>query len=329
MKKRKLGELEVSELGLGCMGLTWAYGPTNEAESMQVVDRALELGINFLDTAEVYGPYTNEDLLGHVLKNRSRDKIVIATKFGFTWDENNKINGLNSRPEHIRKSIEGSLKRLGTDYIDLYYQHRLDHQVPIEETIQTLADLVQEGKVRYIGLSEVNAATIKRAHAVHPITAVQSEYSFWVREVEETIFPTLRALGIGFVPFSPLGRGFLTGALKNLSALDKSDYRLTVPRLQDENIDHNFKFVDQIMAFSKMHNVTPAQLALAWILHQGNDIVPIPGTKRIKYLEDNVGAVNVELSTAAWNELDKIVKSFDFKGDRFAPSSLRRVDTTE
>jgi aryl-alcohol dehydrogenase-like predicted oxidoreductase len=218
---------------------------------------------------------------------------------------------------------------LGTDYIDLYYQHRLDPDVPIEDTMLALTDLVKEGKIRYIGLSEVSAGTIRRAHAVHPVTALQSEYSFWERGVEEKILPTLRELGIGFVPFSPLGRGFLTGQLKGLGELDKTDYRLTLPRLQADNIDHNLLFVEQVVAFSHAHQITPAQLALAWVLHQGEDIVPIPGTKRIKYLEDNVGAVDVNLTAKDWQELASILNAFDFKGDRYAPSALRRVDKTE
>jgi len=331
MEKRKLGQqgLEVSALGLGCMGLSWAYGPSNEEESIKVIHRALALGINFLDTAEVYGPFNNETLIGRALQGKPRDKIIIATKFGFNWDDNNQICGVNSKPEHIKQSIEGSLKRLKTDYIDLYYQHRLDPNVPIEETIQTLADLVKAGKVRYIGLSEVGPGTLRRAHAVYPITALQSEYSFWDRDVEKKILPTVRALGIGFVPFSPLGRGFLTGKIKNLSGLTSADFRNTLPRLQGDNLQHNLQFVDLITQFSEDHHITPPQLALAWLLHQGKDIVPIPGTKRIHYLEENVGAVKVNLPASAWDELNRLLTSFHFEGERYPDSVSKWVDKTE
>jgi len=328
MIQRKLGKqgLMVSALGLGCMGLSWAYGPTNETESLRVLQRAFDLGINFFDTAEVYGPYANESLLGYAIQSQSRDKIIIATKFGFTWDEEGKISGLNSQAKHIKQSIEGSLKRLGTDYIDLYYQHRLDPAVPVEDTILTLAELVKEGKIRYIGLSEVSAATLRRAHAVHPITALQSEYSLWDRNVETSVLPTVRELGIGFVPFSPLGRGFLSGKIQNINLLDNTDFRRTLPRLQGEHLEHNLKFIQQISNFSDKHNITPSQLALAWLLKQGDDIVPIPGTKRIDYLEENIKSVDVHLPETSWDELNDILKTFQFQGERYPASMMTFVD---
>lgn len=330
MQKRKLGQqgLEVSSLGLGCMGLTWAYGPTNEIESIQVIHRALDLGINFLDTAEVYGPYTNEELIGRALRKTARENIIIATKFGFTWNARGEINGLNSSPENIKKSIEGSLQRLGTDYIDLYYQHRLDPSIPIEETIGTMADLVTIGKIRYIGLSEVGAGTIRRAHAVHPISAIQSEYSLWDRGVEESVLPTLRELGIGFVPFSPMGRGFLTGKLKRLNELDKTDFRQRLPRFQAENFEHNFKLVEKVQEIAATNHVSAAQIAIAWLLRKGSDIVPIPGTKHVHYLEENVKSLTIDLPEFIWNKLDEVLLSFQFKGPRYPESSMKMIDTS-
>ncbi|HSW93626.1 MAG TPA: aldo/keto reductase [Gammaproteobacteria bacterium] len=331
MKKRKLGTegLEVSALGLGCMGMSWAYGPTDEAESLSVLQRALELGINFWDTAEVYGPFKNEELLGKALKKNSRDQVIIATKFGFSWDEKNEINGVDSSPSHIRKSIEGSLKRLGTDYIDLYYQHRLDPKTPIEDTMETLASFVKAGKVRYIGLSEVGPATIRRAHAVHPVSALQSEYSLWHREIEEKMLPVLRELGIGLVPYSPIGRGFLTGKLSDLNALDKNDFRHNLARFQGENFDHNRILVDRVKTIGAKYNATPVQIALAWILHQGNDIVPIPGTKHIRYLEENAKSVDLELPKTVWNEIDQLLSAFEIKGARYPEKSMKLVDKSE
>lgn len=330
MKKRKLGQqgLEVSELGLGCMGLSYAYGPADEVESVAVLHKALELGITFFDTAEVYGPFANEELLAKVFKNKNRADIILATKFGFTWSAEKQIDGLNSSPKHIRQSVEGSLKRLNTDYIDLYYQHRLDPNVPIEDTVGTMAELVKEGKVKYLGLSEVGPNTIKRAHAVHPITALQSEYSLWERAVEKNILPTLRELGIGFVPYSPVGRGFLTGKITNLSQLDKTDFRQTLPRFQDENIAHNLRLVEILKEIAVANQVTPAQIALAWLLRQGDDIVPIPGTKHLKYLEENVGATKVELSEADWIMIDNITREFHFQGARY-PEALMKKSSAE
>jgi aryl-alcohol dehydrogenase-like predicted oxidoreductase len=333
MKKRQLGKqgLIFSELGLGCMPLSWAvYGAIpDESASVSVIHHALELGINFLDTAELYGPYTNESLVGKAIQGKPRDQIIIATKFGFKWDAQGKITGVNSNPLHIRESIEGSLKRLNTDYIDLYYQHRLDPNTPIEDTMQVLAEFVKAGKVRYIGLSEVGPATLRRAHAVHPITALQSEYSFSERNVEEKILPVLRELGIGFVPYSPLGRGFLTGKIKNPDQLDAADFRKATPRFQDENFKHNLQFVEKIKAFSTLHHVTPAQLALAWLLHQGDDIVPIPATKHIQHLEENVKAAEVHLSQDAWHELHQLLDDFHFQGERYPASAMQLIDRKE
>ncbi len=337
MKKRILGKkgLEVSALGLGCMGMSWAYGrPSDEAESIKVLHHALDIGINFWDTAEIYGPLTNETLLGKALKNKSRDQVIIATKFGFTWKDNNdnteiRPNGMDSSPAHIKESIEGSLKRLGTDYIDLYYQHRLDSNTPIEDTMHTLAELVKAGKVRHIGLSEVSANTIRRAHAIHPLTAVQSEYSLWDRGVEESVLPTLRELGIGFVPFSPIGRGFLTGKITNLSDLDKNDFRQTLPRFQGDNFEHNINLVKLISKIGEKHAATPVQIALAWLLHQGKDIVPIPGTRHILYLDENAKAVDVQLPDTAWREISDLLSTFRIEGARYPESVLKMVDKSD
>lgn len=331
MEKRKLGQqgLEVPALGLGCMGMSFAYGRTNDPESIKVLHRALELGINFWDTAEVYGPHTNEELIGRALKDKSRDNVILATKFGFTWDAQGKINGLDSSPKNIQRALEGSLKRLGTDYIDLYYQHRLDPNIPIEDTMSVLADLVKAGKIRYIGLSEVGPGTIRRAHATHPLTAVQSEYSLWDRGVEEKILPTLRELGIGFVPFSPIGRGFLTGKIQSIEQLDATDFRKTLPRFQAENMEHNLQLVKTIEKIATANNITAVQLALAWLLKQGNDIVPIPGTKQIKYLEENVGAVGVRLPENVWTEIDDFLSKFKIEGVRYPEAVMKMIDKTE
>jgi len=328
MQKRKLGKqgLEVSALGLGCMGMSYAYGPADEKESLQVLDKALALGVNFFDTAELYGPFKNEELIGRWLKGKSRKDIIIATKFGFSWSAEGIPNGVNSKPEHIKESVEGSLKRLGTDYIDLYYQHRLDKETPIEDTVGALADLVTAGKVRYIGLSEVGPGTIRRAHAVHPVSAVQSEYSLWDRNMEESVLPAMRELGIGLVPFSPLGRGFLSGKIHGLSELDKSDYRHHFPRFQEQNIQHNFKLVELLQALAAKNHATPAQLALAWLLRQGDDIVPIPGTKHLKYLEENVKSLTITVPQADWDSLEQFLQSFKFEGVRYPEAHLKLVD---
>ncbi len=330
MKKRYLGQssLEVSALGLGCMGMSYAYGPANQAESLQVLDRALALGVNFFDTAEIYGPYKNEELIGNWLKNKVRNSIVLATKFGFTWNTEGFLEGVNSKPDHIKKSIEGSLKRLQTDYIDLYYQHRLDPEVPIEDTMGTLSDLVKAGKVRYIGLSEVGPGTIRRAHAVHPITAIQSEYSLWDRNIEKEILPLLRELGIGFVPFSPLGRGFFSGEIHGTNELDKGDFRQKLERFSDVNFQHNFKLVELLQTLATKNNATPSQIALAWLLKQGENIVPIPGTKRISHLEENLQSTAFFMPESDWDALEQFLASFKFRGERYPEAILKLVDRT-
>ncbi|MGO9209579.1 MAG: aldo/keto reductase [Terriglobales bacterium] len=317
MNKRKLGSqgLEVSELGLGCMGMTWAYGSADEQESLATLDRALELGITFFDTAEAYGPYKNEELLGRALKGR-RERAIIATKFGFRF-ESGKLVGTDSRPEHVKEVAEASLRRLGTDHIDLYYQHRLDRTVPIEETVGAMADLVRAGKVRCLGLSEVGEDTICRAHHTHPISALQSEYSLWERNLEPRIIPLLRELGIGLVPFSPLGRGFLTGAAKRAEEYPESDYRHGDPRFQGENFDLNVRAAAIVHEMAAQKGATPGQIALAWLLHKGDDFVPIPGTKRRSYLEENAGAAKVKLSPAEMKQLDEALKPEAVSGPRY------------
>jgi len=331
MQKRKLGRqgLEVSALGLGCMGMSHAYGHPNDAESLRVLDKALELGVNFWDTAEMYGPFANEKLLGRALKGRPRQNVIIATKFAWKFGPGGEQIGLDGSPAHIRESIEGSLKRLGTDYIDLYYQHRLDPDTPIEETVSALAALVKEGKVRYIGLSEVGPGTIRRANSVHPLTAVQSEYSLWERGVEEKVLPVLRELGIGFVAYSPMGRGFLAGSVTCVADLVESDWRRSNPRFQGENCVHNLRLVEIIKKISSEHGVTPAQVALAWLLRRGGDIVPIPGTKHMKYLEENVRAVEMHLPESAWSTLDKALSSFEVAGARYLEEAMKLIDRTD
>jgi aryl-alcohol dehydrogenase-like predicted oxidoreductase len=331
MKTRKLGQqgLEVPELGLGCMGMSWAYGGRDDNESLRVLKRALELGINFWDAAEIYGPYTNEELLGQALKSIPRQKVIVATKFAFTFGPRGEQTGLDSSPAHIKKTIEGSLKRLGTDYIDLYYQHRLDPQTPIEDTVGAMAELIRAGKVRYIGLSEVGPGIIRRAHAVHPLTAVQTEYSLWERGVEAKVLPTLRQLGIGLVAYSPLGRGFLTARFKSLADLEETDWRRNNPRFMGENFEHNFKLVEIVREIAAAHKVTPAQVALAWVLRQGEDIVSIPGTKQVKYLEENARAADLNLPASAWSALDKALSTFKTAGERYPETAMRMLDSTE
>src|SRR3989449_7764729 len=297
MQKRKLGNsnLEVSAIGLGCMGMSFAYGTPEErddAESIATIHRAIELGVTLFDTAEAYGPYTNEELLARALKGR-RDRVVIATKFGFKFDEKGAIAGRDSRPEHIREAVEGSLRRLQTDHIDLLYQHRVDPTVPIEDVVGTMAALVREGKVRYLGLSEAGEQTIRRAHAVHPIAALQSEYSLWERNLEPRIIPLLRELGIGLVPFAPLGRGFLTGSARRADEYPEGDYRRGDPRYQGENFAANMRAASAVRELAARKAVTAGQIALAWLLHRGHDIVPIPGTKRRRHVEENAGAAAV------------------------------------
>ena len=297
MQTRKLGRsgLEVSALGLGCMGMSEFYGATDETEAVNTIHRAIDLGVTFLDTADIYGSGHNEHLVGRALKDR-RDAVVLATKFGNVRDADGTFIGINGRPDYVRAACEASLKRLGVDVIDLYYQHRVDPNTPIEDTVGAMAALVTEGKVRYLGLSEAGAETIRRAAAVHPIAALQSEYSLWTREIESEILPTVRALGIGFVPYSPLGRGFLTGQITKIEDLDADDWRRKGPRFQGDNFERNLDLVTKVKALADAKGCTAAQLALAWVLAQGEDIVPIPGTKRRKYLEENVGALDVILT---------------------------------
>ena len=328
MNTRTLGTqgLTVSELGLGCMGMSYAYGQADDGEAIQVIHRALELGVTFLDTAELYGPYTNEKLVGRAIQGR-RDEVVIATKFGFDLSEDGQINGTNSRPEHVRDVCEASLRRLGIDHIDLFYQHRLDPDVPIEETVGEMSRLVEEGKVRYLGLSEAGSEALRRAHSTHPISALQTEYSLWERGVERAILPTLRELGIGFVPYSPLGRGFLTGQITKFEDLPEGDYRRTDPRYQGENFDQNMELVERIGEIADEKDATPAQIALAWLLHQGEDVVPIPGTKRIKYLEENVAAADVQLSGEDLERIEEIVPPGAVAGPRYSEDRMRVIDS--
>ena len=297
IKTRKLGpELEVSALGLGCMGMSEFYGQGDDAESTATIRRALDLGVTLLDTSDIYGPHTNEVLVGKAIAGR-RDEVVLATKFGIIRDPADPTaRGVSGRPEYVRAAAEASLQRLGVDHIDLYYQHRPDPDTPVEETIGALAELVEAGKVRFLGLSEVTADTLRRAHAVHPIAALQTEYSLWYRDVEAEILPTARELGVGFVPYSPLGRGFLTGAVTNLDDLADNDFRRANPRFQGENLAENQRIVEVVRELAAQKNVTPAQLALAWVLGQGDDLVPIPGTKRRAYLEQNLGALEIDLT---------------------------------
>ena len=326
MEERNLGVqgLKVSALGLGCMGMTHFYGNADEQEAIPTIHRALELGITLFDTAESYGPFTNEELLGRALKGR-RQNAVIATKFGYRI-ENGKTVGTDSRPAHIKEVVAASLRRLGTDYIDLLYQHRVDPAVPIEEVVGTMAELVREGKVRFLGLSEAGEKTIRRAHAIHPISALQSEYSLWERNLEERIIPLLRKLGIGLVAFCPLGRGFLTGTVKRADEYTEGDFRRADPRFQPGNFEANMRAVETVKQIAARNGATPAQVALAWLLEKGGDIVPIPGTKQRKYLEENVGAMKVALSSDDCALLDGALGAGKTAGPRYTEKLMAFVD---
>jgi aryl-alcohol dehydrogenase-like predicted oxidoreductase len=328
MHLRTLGTqgLTVSSMGLGCMGMSEFYGPGDEAESLATIHRALELGINFLDTADMYGPFTNEELVGRAIRGR-RDRFVIATKFGIVRDPTNPMNrSINGRPDYVRAACDSSLKRLGIDTIDLYYQHRVDPSTPIEDTAGAMAGLVREGKVRYLGLSEAAPRTIRRAHAVHPISALQTEYSLWSRDPEDEILATTRELGIGFVPYSPLGRGFLTGQIRSFEDLAADDFRRISPRFQGENFAKNIELVDRVEAMAKEKGCTASQLALAWVMAQGDDVVPIPGTKRRKYIEENARAADIRLSAEDLKRLDEVAPRGAAAGMRYPEAGMRVVN---
>jgi aryl-alcohol dehydrogenase-like predicted oxidoreductase len=327
MQKRKLGKsnLDVSAIGLGCMGMSFGYGPAADRQEMVALIRAaVERGVTFFDTAQVYGPFTNEDLVGEALAP-FREQVVIATKFGFDFDRDGKQGGLNSRPEHIRQMTEGSLERLRVESIDLYYQHRVDPNVPIEDVAGTIKDLIQEGKVKHFGLSEAGVQTIRRAHAVQPVTALQSEYSLWWREPEEVMLPALEDLGIGFVPFSPLGKGFLTGKMSETTTFDSSDFRNTVPRFTPENRKANQALVDLLGRIAAKKQATPAQIALAWLLARKPWIVPIPGTTKLHRLEENLGAAAIELTPGDLGEIENAAAEITVQGARYSESSQRMI----
>ena len=322
MQKRTLGQgLEVSAEGLGCMGMSDVYGVSDEVEAIKTIHHALDRGINFLDTADAYGPHTNEVLVGKAIKSR-RDDVVLATKFGNVRDETGRIVGINGHPEYVLKACDASLKRLNVEYIDLYYQHRVDKNVPIEDTWGAMKSLVERGKVRYLGISEAAPATIRRANAVHPITAVQTEWSLWSRDAEDNgVLATVRELGIGFVAYSPLGRGFLSGEIRRIEDLEPGDFRRAHPRFQGENFAKNLELVDRVKEIAEKKGITPSQLALAWVLTQGSDVVPIPGTKKIKYLDENIAALDIQLSAEDFQQIDAAAPKGSTSGDRYANMS--------
>jgi aryl-alcohol dehydrogenase-like predicted oxidoreductase len=327
METRALGNqgLRVSALGLGCMGMSEFYAGRDEEESVATLHRAFDLGVTFLDTADMYGPFTNERLVGKAIRGK-RDRVVLATKFGNVRGEDGSFLGVSGRPDYVRKSCDASLQRLGVDSIDLYYQHRVDTEVPIEETVGAMADLVKAGKVRYLGLSEAAPKTIRRAHRVHPISALQTEYSLWSRDVEDEILPTVRELGIGFVAYSPLGRGFLTGRFQRFDDLPPDDNRRNHPRFQGENFDRNLRLVERVRRIATEKGCTPSQLALAWLLARGPDIVPIPGTKKRKYLEENAGALRVRLTADDLRRIDEVAPKGVAAGDRYPAAAMKRVN---
>jgi aryl-alcohol dehydrogenase-like predicted oxidoreductase len=324
MQQRRLGSLQVSAIGLGCMGMSDFYGGRDEGEAVATIHRALDLGVTFLDTADMYGVGRNEELVGRAIRDR-RDRVVLATKFGNVRAPDGTSLGINGKPEYVRQACEASLRRLGVETIDLYYQHRVDSSTPIEDTVGAMAELVRQGKVRHLGLSEAGPQTVRRAHAVHPITALQTEYSLWSRDPEGEILDTVRELGIGFVPYSPLGRGFLTGQIRSIDDLEPDDFRRNAPRFQGENFQKNLDLVREIESMAREKGCTPAQLALAWVLAQGDDIVPIPGTKRRRYLEENVGALDVPLTREDLERIDRVIPPGAAAGTRYAAQAMQAL----